>query len=65
MWPVTLGCVFRLKRLVTRDEGQGLVEYALVIALIALFVVASTRSFAILLTTVLANIASAFTSYVA
>jgi Flp pilus assembly pilin Flp len=60
-----LKCVFRLKCLVTREEGQDLVEYALVIALIAVFLVASTHSFAILLTTTLDNLASAFMSFVA
>jgi Flp pilus assembly pilin Flp len=65
MWPGTLECVFRLNRLVACEEGQDLVEYGFVIALIGLFLVASTHSFAILLTTALNNLASAFISYLA
>jgi pilus assembly protein Flp/PilA len=35
MWPGILKLVFNLQRLLTLEEGQDLVEYALVIALIA------------------------------
>jgi Flp pilus assembly pilin Flp len=48
-----------------REEGQDLVEYAFVIALIALGVAASMRHLAVLLTTMFVNLASAFISYVA
>jgi Flp pilus assembly pilin Flp len=65
MRPGVLERVLRLKCLATRDEGQSLVEYALVAALIAVFLVVSTHSFAILLTTALVNLASAFLSYLA
>jgi pilus assembly protein Flp/PilA len=38
---VLLGLYVKLENLVNRDEGQDLVEYALVVALIALGAVAS------------------------
>jgi Flp pilus assembly pilin Flp len=43
-----------------REEGQDLVEYAFVLALIAFFLVASNSAFAIVLTTALSTVATNF-----
>jgi Flp pilus assembly pilin Flp len=49
--------VFSLFDWMTHEHGQDLVEYALILALLAAFVTASTRSMALVLTTALSNIA--------
>jgi pilus assembly protein Flp/PilA len=51
-----------MQRLIVREEGQDLVEYALVLALIALATVASMNTLAIAIETALVNIGMALTS---
>jgi Flp pilus assembly pilin Flp len=46
------------------EEGQDLVEYALVIAFLVVTATASSKPMAIVLTTTLSNIATAFTNAV-
>ena len=48
--------------LIVREEGQDLVEYALVLALIALATVASMNTLAIAIETALVNIGLTLTS---
>jgi Flp pilus assembly pilin Flp len=60
MWPGMPGCVAKFEWPVWPDEGQDLVEYAFVIALIALGVVASLKPMAVLLSTMFSNLAAAF-----
>jgi Flp pilus assembly pilin Flp len=45
-----------------QEDGQDIVEYALLIALIGVFVTASTRSMAVLLTTTISNLATLFSA---
>jgi Flp pilus assembly pilin Flp len=61
MWPGYHRLVFRLQCWILREDGQDIVEYALLIALIAAFVTASTQSMAYLLTTTISNLATRFT----
>jgi pilus assembly protein Flp/PilA len=51
-----------MRRLIVRQEGQDLVEYALVLALIALAAVASMNTLATAIETALVNIGLALTS---
>jgi pilus assembly protein Flp/PilA len=51
-----------MQSLIVREEGQDLVEYALVLALIALATVASMNTLAIAIETALINIGMALTS---
>ena len=51
-----------MQRLIVREEGQDLVEYALVLALIALATVASMNTLATAIETALVNIGLALTS---
>ena len=51
-----------MQRLTVRKEGQDLVEYALVLALIALATVASMNTLAIAIETALVNIGMAITT---
>ena len=51
-----------IQRLIVREEGQDLVEYALVLALIALATVASMNTLAIAIETALVNIGMALTT---
>jgi pilus assembly protein Flp/PilA len=44
MRPVSLEFCTKLKNLITREEGQDLVEYALVIALISIAAVAAMKT---------------------
>jgi len=60
MWPGNLRRVFKLQSLASQDEGQDLVEYSLLIALVGAGVVASTPAMAIVLTTSFTKLASAF-----
>jgi Flp pilus assembly pilin Flp len=60
-----VGCAFKLQSLRAQDEGQDLVEYAFVIALIALGVVTSMKPLAVMVSTMFVNLASEFTSFVA
>jgi Flp pilus assembly pilin Flp len=52
--------IYRLQCLMTREQGQDLVEYTLLIGVIAAAITASTKSFAILITTALSSLAAAF-----
>jgi Flp pilus assembly pilin Flp len=56
--------VLNLQRLRTEESAQDLVEYALVIVLLVVTVTASTKAMAVLITTVLGNIATEFTGAV-
>jgi Flp pilus assembly pilin Flp len=47
-----------------REDGQDLVEYALVIALIGVSSTAAMKPLAVVLTTELSNLATAFTNAV-
>ncbi len=51
-----------MQRLIKREEGQDLVEYALVLALIALAAVATMQTLAGAITIALVNIGMALTS---
>ncbi|MGD0519879.1 MAG: Flp family type IVb pilin [Terracidiphilus sp.] len=53
----------RLQYLITRDDGQDLVEYALVVALIAFGCTAGMQSLATGLNTAFTNIATVLGSY--
>jgi pilus assembly protein Flp/PilA len=55
----------RLQSLLSREEGQDLVEYALVVALVALGAVAAMNSLATEITAVFGSITSSLTSAVA
>jgi Flp pilus assembly pilin Flp len=63
MWPETPWRITRLKVLVTQGEGQDLVEYAFIIAMIALGVVTSLKPMAVLLSTMFSNLAAAFVNF--
>jgi pilus assembly protein Flp/PilA len=53
---------FRLKTLKDREEGQDLVEYALVLALIALGATVSMQALAAAISTAFTTITAAFNS---
>jgi Flp pilus assembly pilin Flp len=55
-----LRLVFRLRWLRKREDGQDIVEYAFLIALIAAVATAASQSLAVVLTTELSNIATKF-----
>jgi len=48
----------KLQNLMTREEGQDLVEYALLVSLIALAAIAATKSVASAITTIFNNIST-------
>jgi pilus assembly protein Flp/PilA len=48
----------KLQNLIDREEGQDLVEYALLVSLIALAAIAATKSVASAITTIFNNISS-------
>jgi len=48
----------KLQNLMTREEGQDLVEYALLVSLIALAAIAATKSVASAVTTIFNNIST-------
>lgn len=52
----------KFQNLISRKEGQDLVEYALVVALIALGAVASMKTLAIGITAVFTNISTRLSS---
>jgi pilus assembly protein Flp/PilA len=58
-----LNLILKLRSLTLADDGQDIVEYALIVALIATGCVASTSSFARLITTSFTSIATTFDSY--
>jgi len=64
MWPGLPKLVFRLQCLVAREDGQDLVEYALVIALIATGATAGMHGFANLVLTVIINLNTEFTNLI-
>ena len=55
----------KIQNILNRDEGQDLIEYALVVALIALSVTAGMRSVATAINTAFGSIATRFTTYTA
>ena len=55
---------FRLRWLMKREDGQDIVEYAFLVALIAAVATAASQSLAVVLTTELGNIATKFNSVV-
>jgi pilus assembly protein Flp/PilA len=59
-----LGLFVMFENLVSREEGQDLVEYALVVALITLAAVASMRTMATSISTEFSVIESIFASVV-
>jgi pilus assembly protein Flp/PilA len=52
----------RMQRLIVREEGQDLIEYALVVALLAFAAVASMQTLAGDINTVYVNIGTTLTS---
>ena len=58
-----LNLVVNLKNLLHREEGQDLIEYALVVALIALAATAGMTSVATSINTAFSNIGAALTIY--
>ncbi len=65
MWTECWHHVYRWRCLMLREDGQDLVEYALVIALIGVSSTAAMKPLAVVLTTELSNIATAFTNALA
>jgi pilus assembly protein Flp/PilA len=61
---ILLGLYVKFENLVSREEGQDLVEYALVVALIALGAVASMRGLAHAVSTEFSTITVTFTTAV-
>ena len=51
-------CRSLLRRLASQESGQDIVEYAMIMGLLALAITASTHSLAIVLTTALTNIST-------
>ena len=64
MWTGCWHHVNRWRCLMLREDGQDLVEYALVIALIGVSSTAAMKPLAVVLTTELSNLATAFTNAV-
>jgi Flp pilus assembly pilin Flp len=64
MWPGYHRLVFRLQCWMSQVDGQDIVEYALVIALIAGVITASNRALANMVSTAFSNIATQFSSTV-
>jgi Flp pilus assembly pilin Flp len=62
MWSGCMKLIFGLQRLMAREDGQDLVEYALVICMIGIAATASSSQFYNLITTVFNNIAARVTS---
>ena len=60
-----LGLYVKFENLVSREEGQDLVEYALLVALISLGAIASTKGLAHAVSTEFSTIQSTFSSAVA
>ena len=56
-----LNAYVKLQNLMTREEGQDLVEYALLVSLIALAAIAATKSVASAVTTIFNNISTTLT----
>jgi len=64
MWPGLSKLVYRLQCLVACEDGQDLVEYTLVIAMIATGATAGMKGLANLVLTVLTNINTEFTNLI-
>jgi len=56
--------ILKLQRLMAGDDGQDMIEYALIAGLIATACVASTNAFARLLLSTYTSIATTFDGYV-
>ena len=59
MWMLSI----RLKDLLTREEGQDLIEYALIVALVAFAATAGMSTLATNINTAFTNIDSTLTTY--
>jgi pilus assembly protein Flp/PilA len=55
----------KIQNILTSEEGQDLIEYALVVALIALAATAGMRTVATAINTVFGNIGTKLTTYTA
>jgi Flp pilus assembly pilin Flp len=62
MWSGLWRHVNRLQCLLVREEGQDLVEYGLLIMMLVVTATAASKPMAIVLTTTLSSIATAFNS---
>jgi Flp pilus assembly pilin Flp len=62
MWGGYLGFFFGIRCLTKREDGQDLFEYALILAVLAAGVTASSQSMAVVLTTLFTTIISEFVS---
>lgn len=65
MWLGMPECIARFDWPIWPDEGQDLVEYAFIIALIALGVITSLKPMVVLLSTMFSNLAAAFVQMLA
>jgi pilus assembly protein Flp/PilA len=63
MQTTLLSLYSRLQNLMLREEGQDLIEYALVVALIAFAATAGMQTLATDINTAFANIGTALTTY--
>jgi Flp pilus assembly pilin Flp len=64
MWPGFHRLVFRLQCWMSQVDGQDIVEYALVISLIALLITVSNRAVANVVSTAFSNLATQFSATV-
>ena len=64
MWPGYQRLVFRLQCWMSQVDGQDIVEYALVISLIALLITVSNRAVANVVSTAFSNLATQFSATV-
>jgi len=64
MWPGLQKLVFGFKCLLAREDGQDLVEYALIIALMSTGATAGMRGFANLILTVLNGLTTQLGNFV-
>jgi Flp pilus assembly pilin Flp len=64
MWPGYHRLVFRLQCWMSQVDGQDIVEYALVISLIALLITVSNRALANVVSTAFSNLATQFSATV-
>ena len=60
---IFLGLYSKIKSLISREEGQDLIEYALVVALIAFAATAGMNSLASSINTAFTSIGTTLTSY--
>ena len=64
MWPGFYRLVFRPQCWMSQVDGQDIVEYALVISLIALLITVSNRAVANVISTAFSNLATQFSATV-